>query len=101
MENGAGAKMTVFGATLLEMMARRGLREWKQLSLLLEDRGHHFSPSTLSHWAFGRHTVHRTFGRAVAETLDLDDAEVTQLARAVMLGQGVPAGTPLRGERAS
>lgn len=87
----------MFGATLLDLMVRRGIRQWKELSALLEERGFSYSAGRISHWAFGRHPAERGFGRAVAEVLDLDDEETTRLARALMLGQDVPVGTPLRG----
>lgn len=93
-----GGRLTVFGATLVDLMARRGLRQWKELSALLGEKGYPYSAARISHWAFGRHPVERGFGRAVADVLGLDEAETTRLARAVMLGQDVPMGTSLRGE---
>ena len=83
---------------MVDLMGRRGLRQWKELSALLGERGYSYSAARISHWAFGRHPAERGFGRAVAEVLGLDDEETTRLARALMLGQDVPVGTPLRGE---
>lgn len=97
MERGTEGKLTVFGATLLDLMARRGLRQWKELSALLDERGYSYSAPRISHWAFGRHPAERAFGRAVAEALDLDEKETTRLARALMLGQDITVGTSLLG----
>lgn len=91
--------LTVFGATLLELMVRRGLTQWKELSdLLQQDRGYHYSPQSISNWAFGKHPADKTFGKAAAEALNLDDEETTKLARAFMLGQNVPVKMPVSAE---
>ena len=97
----AGGTLTVFGATLLELMGRRGLRQWKELSARLEQGGYCYKAPRISNWAFGRHPAERGFGRAVADVLGLNEEETTRLARALMLGQDVPVGTPLRGEKGS
>jgi len=88
-DNGGG-RMTVFGATLLELMARRGVTQWKELSELLRRAGYDYKPQRISNWAFGRHPADKRFGRAVSEVLGLNDDEVTRLARAYMLGQDRP-----------
>lgn len=87
--------LTVFGATLLELMARRGLTQWKELSEKLQAAGHRYSPPSISNWAHGKHPADKAFGAAVAEALGLDDEEITKLARAYMLGQGVPVKVPV------
>jgi len=85
-------QLTVFGATILELMARRGIRQWKALSVLLEEAGHHYTPQRISNWAYGRHAVDRSFGRAFNEVMNLTEDERHQLADAFVFGQEVPVG---------
>ncbi len=82
--------MTVFGATLMELMVRRGITQWKQLSEKLLEGGYVYKPSRISNWAYGRNPADKAFGRAMVEVLDLDEEETTKLARAFMLGQQEP-----------
>jgi hypothetical protein len=79
--------LTVFGATVLELMSRRGLRTWVELSRLLAGNGYDFKPPRISNWVHGRHPVSRDFGRALIKTLNLSDDEITELARAFLMGQ--------------
>jgi hypothetical protein len=85
-----GGNLTVFGATVLELMSRRGLRTWTALSALLEDYGFYYKPSRISNWAFGRHAVDRYFGHALATALDLTPDERGRLADAFLFGQDKP-----------
>ena len=79
--------MTIFGATVLELMASRGLRTWTALSAKLEAEGFDYKPSTISNWAFGRHAADRRFGQALATVLALDAGERQRLADAFLFGQ--------------
>jgi hypothetical protein len=79
--------LTVFGATVLELMASRGLRTWVELSARLAGEGFDFKPSRISNWAFGRHAANRYFGHALATTLRLTQEERQQLADAFLFGQ--------------
>ncbi len=85
-------QLTVFGATMLELMARRGVRQWKTLSDLLSEQGHDYKPARISNWAYGRHPVNRSFGRAFNEVLELGEEERHQLADAFLFGQEVYVG---------
>lgn len=80
-------QLTVFGATVLELMARRGIRNWSTLSTLLEEHNYNFKPSRISNWAYGRHAVDPEFGRALAVVLDLDTSARGELAEAFLFGQ--------------
>jgi hypothetical protein len=91
-----GGKLTVFGATVLELMSRRGLRTWTALSALLEDSAFYYKPSRISNWAFGRHAVDRYFGHALATALDLTPEERGRLADAFLFGQDVPIGLEVK-----
>lgn len=90
----ATGKLTVFGATLLELMARRGMRGWGVLSKELEAKGHHFTPQRISNWAYGRHAVSNEFSEALLDVLDLNQDETVQLAMAFTYGQRKYAGMP-------
>lgn len=79
--------LTVFGACLLELMARRGVRTWADLSIMLRTRSYYFTPQRISNWAYGRHAVSNDFSAAIRETLGLEDEEITQLAMAFTYGQ--------------
>lgn len=85
-------RLTVFGATLLELMVRRGIRTWGKLSAMLEDEGHHFTPQRISNWAYGRHAVSNAFSEALLDVLDLQEEEKRQLAMAFTFGQRKHAG---------
>ncbi len=80
-------RLTVFGSTMLELMAKRGMRQWTALSDRLEAAGHDYKPARISNWAYGRHPVARAFGRAFAEVLALDEEERRRLADAFLFGQ--------------
>jgi hypothetical protein len=79
--------LTVFGATVLELMARRGIMDWSALSRLLAEHGYHFTQARMSNWAYGRHAAPSAFPVALKEVLQLDDEEETLLARAFTYGQ--------------
>lgn len=90
---GRNSSITLFGAVLLELMAKRGLRRWTDLSAELARVGYEFKPPRISNWAYGRHAVDKDFGKAVSDALLLDDDEKTQLAMAFLFGQDVKIGT--------
>lgn len=77
-----GVKLTVFGATMLELMGKRGITGWTSLSDHLAKGGYDFKPPRISNWAYGRHPVSGDFARAFASTLELDEEEATRLALA-------------------
>jgi hypothetical protein len=79
--------LTVFGATVLELMARRGIRGWAALSRLLAEHGHDCKPPRISHWAYGRHAAPHAFPIALREVLQLDEEEAALLAKAYAYGQ--------------
>ena len=83
----AGGTLTVFGATLLELMARRGVRTWSRLSAMLRQAGYNFTPQRISNWAYGLHAADRRIGRALREVLELDEDEEIKLALAFLNGQ--------------
>jgi hypothetical protein len=83
-------RLTVFGATVLQLMARRGISRWSCLVEVLRRGGYEFKASRISNWAYGRHSVDRHFGQALAEVLQLTEEEETQLARAYLFGQVGP-----------
>jgi hypothetical protein len=78
--------LTVFGATVLELMARRGIMGWAALSRLLAEHGYDYKPSRISHWAYGRHAASHAFPVALREVLQLDEEEAL-LAKAFAYGQ--------------
>lgn len=80
-------RLTVFGATVLEQMIKRGVRTWTELAAMLEERGHAFSPGSFSHWSYGRHAAPKTLPGALVDVLGLDDAERTRLGLAFAYGQ--------------
>jgi hypothetical protein len=84
---GEQATLTVFGATILELMATRGITGWNSLSTLMLRYGYDFKPPRISNWAYGRHAVSRSFAHAFAATLELDEAEKVKLAKAFTFGQ--------------
>jgi hypothetical protein len=79
--------LTVFGATLLELMARRGIMSWRALSRLLAEHGYDYKPARISNWAYGRHAIVPAFPMTLREVLQLDDEEETLLAKAFTYGQ--------------
>lgn len=94
----ATGKLTVFGATLLELMARRGIRSWSALSAMLEAKGHHYTPQRISNWVYARHAVSNEFTEALLDVLeDMSQDEIHRLAMAFTFGQRTPVGTPLAG----
>jgi hypothetical protein len=84
----ADQPLTVFGATLLELMARRGITGWNSLSSLMSSKGYDFKPPRISNWAYGRHTIVPAFHMALREVLQLDEEEEALLAKAFTYGQG-------------
>jgi hypothetical protein len=80
--------LTVFGATVLELMARRGIMGWAALSRLLAEHGYDYKPPRISNWAYGRHTIVPAFPMALREVLQLDEEEAALLAKAFAYGQG-------------
>jgi hypothetical protein len=80
--------LTVFGATLLELMARRGPMGWAALSRLLGEHGYDFKPPRITNWAYGRHAAPHAFPVALREVLQLDEKEAALLAKAFAYGQG-------------
>jgi hypothetical protein len=84
----ADQPLTVFAATVLELMARRGITGWAQLSRLLAEHGYDYKPQRISKWAYGRHTIVPAFPMALREVLQLDEEEEALLAKAFTYGQG-------------
>jgi hypothetical protein len=80
--------LTVFGATVLELMARRGIMGWAALSRLLAEHGYDYKPPRISNWAYGRHAAAAAFPVALREVLQLDEEEAALLAKAFAYGQG-------------
>jgi hypothetical protein len=80
--------LTVFGATVLELMARRRITGWNSLSSLMADKGYDFKPPRISNWAYGRHAPPCAFPVALREVLQLDEKEEALLAKAFTYGQG-------------
>jgi hypothetical protein len=83
----ADQQLTVFGATLLELMSKRGTRSWTALSALLAKGGYTFQPSRMSNWAYGRHAAAHEFVSALREVLQLDEEEAVHLAKAFAYDQ--------------
>jgi hypothetical protein len=83
----ADQPLTVFGATLLELMARRGITGWNSLSSLMSSKGYDFKPWRISNWAYGRHAPPCAFPVALREVLQLDEEEAALLAEAFAYGQ--------------
>ena len=81
--------LTVFGATVLELMARRGIMGWSALSRLLAEAepGYDYRPPMISNWAYGRHAAPSAFPVALREVLQLDEEEAALLAEAFAYGQ--------------
>jgi hypothetical protein len=84
----ADQPLTVFGATVLEFMARRGPMGWAALSRLLAEHGYDFKPPRIMNWAYGRHAAPSAFPLALREVLQLDEEEAALLAEAFTYGQG-------------
>jgi hypothetical protein len=84
----ADQPLTVFGATVLELMARRGPMGWAALSRLLAEHGYDFKPPRITNWAYGRHAAPSAFPVALREVLQLDEEEAALLAEAFTYGQG-------------
>ena len=80
--------LTVFGAAVLELMARRGIVGWSALSRLLAEHGYDFTQARMSKWAYGRHAAPTAFPMALREVLQLDEEEAALLAEAFTYGQG-------------
>ena len=80
-------RLTVFGATVLELMIKRGVRTWTELAAMLEELGYHYSSGSFSHWSYGRHAAPKTLPGALVEVLGLDDTERTRLGMAFAYGQ--------------
>jgi hypothetical protein len=85
-------RMTMFGACVLGLMAKRGIRRWTDLSDELAKNGYYFKAPRISNWVYGRHDADKEFGRALADTLNLGEHEKTELARAFLFGQDDEAG---------
>lgn len=79
--------LTVFGATVLELIIKRGIRGWTELSALMREHGHYFGPSSLSSWSYGRNAASKAFPGVFAEALQLDAEERARLADAFAYGQ--------------
>jgi hypothetical protein len=94
-------RLTVFGATVLELMGKRGITNWTVLSARLKAHGYDFKPPRISNWAYGRHAVNRKFGRALAEVLELNKEERNHLAEAFLFGQDERVGDRGWGELVS
>lgn len=88
----ANGQLNEFGATVLSLMAEKGLTQLKELSeqLALEDE--QVSPSRLSNWFHGRNAAPPRIPRAIAKALKLDDERKQRLANAYAYGQDVPVG---------
>jgi hypothetical protein len=84
----ADQPLTVFGATVLELMARRGITGWNSLSSLMADKGYDFKSPRISNWAYGRHAAPSAFPVVLREVLQLDEEEAALLAEAFTYGQG-------------
>jgi hypothetical protein len=83
----ADQPITVFGATVLELMARRGIMGWSALSRLLAEHAYDYKPPRISNWAYGRHAAPSAFPVALREVLQLDEEEAALLAEAFAYGQ--------------
>jgi hypothetical protein len=80
--------LSVFGAAVLELMARRGIVGWSALSRLLAEHGYDFTQARMSKWAYGRRAAPTAFPMALREVLQLDEEEVALVAEAFTYGQG-------------
>jgi hypothetical protein len=79
--------LTEFGATVLSLMAEKGVRTQGELVDLLEHEGLKVSQPGLSGWLYGRHGVQKEMPVALAEALKLDEKQRTRLALAFTYGQ--------------
>ncbi len=80
-------RLTKFGATVLMLMNKNGMRYQRELLEALEAAGYAVGQTRLSNWMHGRHAVDTEFPEQVARTLNLDDRDRLALAEAYAYGQ--------------
>ena len=79
--------MNKFGEVLQYLIESRGLRGAKDLSVLLEERGHEVPEEKIEGFMEGKEWVDAYFSGWVAEALYLNAEEMGILARTVAYGQ--------------
>lgn len=83
--------LTEFGATVLSLASKRGIRKNSQLARLMTENGEKTAPEKLSNWFHGQNAVPRHIPRLLIQVLNLDANEANILVHAYALGQDVPA----------
>lgn len=81
--------LTEFGATVLSLAAKRGIRQNVELARLMTEHGEKTSGEKLSHWLHGINAAPSCIPRILIEALDLRPEEINLLVHAYALGQDV------------
>ena len=87
MDQREGPRLTRFGATVLTILARRGIRQIAVMLKHMEANGKHYKRQRVSAWLYGRHPVHHKFPKDLEETYPLDEEERIALALDFTFGQ--------------
>lgn len=81
--------LTEFGATVLSLAVKRGIRQNVELARLLTEHGEKTSGEKISHWLHGINAAPPHVPRTLITALGLDADEVNLLVHAYALGQDV------------
>lgn len=81
--------LTEFGATVLSLAVKRGIRQNVELAKLMTEHGEKTSGEKLSHWLHGINAAPPHVPRVLIEVLNLNADEIDSLVHAYALGQDV------------
>jgi hypothetical protein len=84
-------RLTEFGATVMALMASRGIKHLTVLSAHMREEGCRASSSSLSNWFLGKNSPPSRVPAAIGRALELDEEERITLAMAYTYGQDIPA----------
>lgn len=87
MDQREGPRLTRFGATVLTILANRGVRQTNVMIRDMAAKGKHYKRQRVSAWLYGRHPVHHKFPKDLEATYPLSEDERVRLALDFTFGQ--------------
>lgn len=82
--------LTQFGATVLSLMAEKGITTHAELLRLLDREGLRISQPGFSAWLYGKNPAAKDFPVKFTRALHLDEPQKMRLAMAFTYGQSKP-----------
>ena len=86
--------LTEFGATVLALMAERGITSQEALARLLREKGFEITQTSISAWLYGKYSAPPGFPETLVEALQLNESQKMRLAVAYSYGQRRPLDGP-------